>query len=317
MTDHGPVLAIDIGGSKLMLGLVNETGEILAKVKRPFPPSITADGILRAIQELWRDLRGSCPNLQPRCAGVAIPGLADPRNGIWVHANFTEIEDLRIAALLEEELKIPVFIANDVNACAIGEKLYGACREVDDFLWITISNGIGGGLVLRGEIYEGAYRNAGEIGHLTVVEGGEWCRCGKQGCLEAYASGASIARRYAGRRHLSDPAAATAASIAEAARSGDDAARSIYAEAGRFLGQAISYAVNLLNPAKVILGGGVVMAFDLFRDELTATMRRMLFAQANQSLAVETTALSYNAALIGAAAIAWTGLRGKNHCLRQ
>jgi len=303
------ILAVDIGGSKLMLGIVNSKGEVICRIKKLLNPLTAKEEIINTVLAFSNRLRKEYANLEIDCVGVTIPGLVDAEHGIWVYSPFSGIKDVKISEILSTELSLPVFIQNDVTACAYGEKIFGCCKEINDFIWITISNGIGGGLVLNGKIYEGAFKNAGEIGHMNVMEKGELCRCGNKGCLEAYASGASIARRYIERKKtLQDSCIFTAKTIADAARAGDTLAQEIYREAGYLLGKGISNAINLINPQKVILGGGVSTDMDLFTPALQRAVDEMVFKEANKNVVIERTALSYEAALVGAAAIAQKGM---------
>ncbi len=242
-------------------------------------------------------------NIDIECVGIAVPGLADKDDGVLIYAPFSGIRDFKIGDILTKKLKIPVFIENDANACAHAEMMYGACKGIDDFMWITVSNGIGGALVLDGEVYEGSNGGAGEIGHIKVVKDGYRCGCGNRGCLEAHAAGPAIVRRYMEKSH-DDSIEITAKEIAELAKCGDTLALDIYKETGFYLGKAISYAVNLLNPDKIILGGGISMDIDLFLPEIKEVIKNATFRDSNKNLRIEKTALSYDSALIGAAAIA-------------
>ena len=300
-------IAVDIGGSKLMLGMVSREGEVIHKVKVPISCGITAEQVIDIILSNVYAMKAQFQGGVFDGVGVAIPGLADADTGVWIYSCFSGIRDFNISGILSEELKLPVFIGNDVNVCAMGEKIFGACRDDEDFVWITVSNGVGGGLVLNGRIYNGAFKNAGEIGHINVVENGELCPCGNQGCLEAYASGVAIARRYQKETAMDSEDARFAVSakeIADMARAGDKLASKIYHETGHFLGKAIASVANVVNPSKVILGGGVSMDMDLFIDSLKSTVKREAFMEANRNLKIERTALLYDAALIGAAAMA-------------
>ena len=241
-------------------------------------------------------------------AGATIPGLADAENGIWKFAPFSGIGDIPFARLLSERLSVPVVIENDVNACAIAEHRLGAAKDCGDFLWMTVSNGIGGALFLGGSLYAGAFGGSGEIGHLKVAGAdAPLCGCGKRGCLEAVASGKGIERAYAektGER-------ITAKEIAARAEAGDTTAAECYARAGAYMGDAISHSVNLLNLKRVILGGGVVGGQALFMPALLQSYREKLFEQANADVEIGISSLGYNAALLGAAAIADIKRKGK------
>jgi len=242
----------------------------------------------------------------PVAAGATIPGLADSAKGIWCYAPFSGISEIPIVRILEEKLGLPVYIENDVNACAVGEKMFGNCREDSDFLWMTVSNGIGGAFFLNGKLYTGSCSNAGEIGHLTVEEhDGALCGCGKRGCLEAMASGKGIERAYAEKTGESK----TAQEIAELAKSGSEAAKEVFRAAGQYIGKAISLSVNLLNIQKVIVGGGVSQSFDLWKASMEQAVVNFLFQKANPCLQIEQTGLGYDAALIGAAAVAMENIK--------
>ncbi len=307
MLSSRTVLSIDIGGSKLMVGLVDMEGKVIIKEREDLSRDIEKDQLLNKIVFLVEKVKKACPGISIEAAGVAIPGLADSNTGMWVYSCFSGISDFPIASELSALLGLPVFIDNDVNVCAYGEKIFGICRDVDDFFWVTVSNGIGGGLVLNGELYHGAYGSSGEIGHVIVEEvNGRLCPCGNRGCLEAQASGQAIAMAY---EELTGIKGVTAKAIADLAKTGDDSAIQVYREAGFYLGKGIAAFVNALNPAKVVLGGGVSMAAELFLPSLRVTVNQYMFRSANERLLIEETALGYDAALIGAAAIAWKGIR--------
>ncbi len=303
------VLCIDIGGSKLLTGILDEEGNVLFSRKRAFcHPS--KEQVVKAILEESREaLKESAWKERPDeevCAiGVSIPGLADGEKGLWVYAPFSQIENLNVRELLEKEFHKPVFLENDGNICAVGEKRFGLAREVDDFLWITVSNGVGAGLMLNGRLYNGAFRGAGEMGHVKVEDKGALCPCGGRGCLEAYAAGPGIVRRYQERTGRKKEI--TALEISRLAREKDKDAMYIFEREGFYLGKAIAFAVNILNLPLVVLGGGIAGSYDLFREGLEGALKEHLFWDANKELRVLPTALGYEASLIGAGALALNG----------
>lgn len=309
------ILAVDIGGSKIMAGIahvpVNEKNleqkgvDFFRSIERK---SLTPDCHK---EQLLHELHGLITQLGPfdaiEAAGINVPGLADPKTGLWIYAPFSGISDLPIANLFADWTGITtVAVENDVNACAYAEKLFGGAKGIDDFLWVTISNGIGGGWVLNGDIYRGHFGNAGEFGHLVVTdEGGMRCGCGHYGCLEAEAAGPGIARRYFARTGTQK----TAAEMADLARKGDVVAKEVFECTARLIGKGMSYAANLINPAKIFVGGGVSGAFDLLQPLMLETMHAGSLELANKKVNIEKTALGYEAALLGATAM---GLRAIN-----
>lgn len=347
------ILAIDLGGSKMLTAIVDvfrdSVGDISTVLKgiakRPLTKNSGHDGVCRAIQSAVEE---TLSNTQVAleaidCIGVTIPGVADPSRGYWIFAPFSGIRDFPIAKYLQERFQRPVFADNDVNACAWGEKIFGVCQSTNNFLWITVSNGIGGGLVLDGRIFPGMFMGAAEIGHFNIIENGPICGCGNNGCLEAVAAGPAISRTYqefvaeaikeqskcqtgvfrewveyikssnglTSIKHLdfshelSQAKNSTALIVAEEARKGNPLAKLIYCNVGKYIGRAASYAANLVNPEKIVIGGGVSGAFDLFYPSLLATFQRHLFKQVNKTISVEKTGLNYEAGLLGAAAIAF------------
>ena len=303
---NGPVIAIDIGGSKLVAGLVNPDGEILYSQKYPWT-ELTSAGVIRDIKAAVHKALSENPQCRPVAMGAAIPGLADPEKGIWIESSFSGIRDLPFASVMKEEFGLPVFIENDCNACAVAEKLFGRCKNTDHFIWMTVSNGIGGCIFVNGRLYTGSCGNAGEIGHVVVEEGpsARLCKCGLSGCAEMQASGPSLAKNYQalGGKSEIDGEPPSAKTIAGLAHAGDRTALETFEMEGLYLGRAIGAAINLLNPQKVIIGGGVSLAFDLFRPSLEKNLKTHVYQNANPGYTVEPTALGYNAGLLGAAAL--------------
>ena len=306
MATHELILAIDIGGSKFMVGLVSSSGEILCS-ERYLWTELSPEGVVRDIKGAVHSLLASQTNYRPTVIGATIPGLADPKKGLWVEASFSGIRNLPLAAILEAEFGLQVRLDNDINACAVAENLFGCCKGVDHFIWVTVSNGIGGAVFTNGSLYSGSCGNAGEIGHVIVEEGSgaRLCKCGHSGCAEMQASGLGLAKNYLslGGKQEIDGEAPTAKNIDTLARARDKTAIEAYELEGVYLGRAIGAAVNLINPQKVIIGGGVSLGFDLFWPSLAKTLETHVYQTANPDLVVEPTALGYNAGLLGAAAL--------------
>lgn len=296
------ILSLDLGGSKFIVGIVNEQGEVLAK-ERFLWKELTREAVMESILDAVRTFRNTHKE-ECRAIGVTIPGLADPEKGIWIEASFSMIRNLPIAEILTKEFGLPAYVDNDVNACAIAEKRFGCCKDVRDFAWITVSNGIGGALYLNDDIYYGAFGNAGEIGHLTVVEDGRACNCGSKGCLEMHAAGPAILKNYEEMTGETK----TAAELSEMARQGDKKALAVFAMEGRYLGTAVAALANLINPKKVVFGGGVMESFDLIESSMYEAYKENVYYYANEGLEIEHTELGYYAALLGAAAVAYRKL---------
>ncbi|AEF82672.1 ROK family protein [Leadbettera azotonutricia] len=298
-----------MGGSKFLVGLVDSSGEILCSKKHHWS-ELSPRGVVADVKTAAHALLEANPNLKPQVMGATIPGLADPEKGIWVESSFSGIRDLPFASIMEKEFGLPVKLDNDVRACALAEYRLGCCKGIDHFVWITVSNGIGGCVFAGGKPYRGGSGNAGEIGHIIVEEGpgARLCKAGHQGCAEVHASGQGLAKNYIslGGRAQPGKQPPDAKAIDALARAGDQTAIDAYKLEGLYLGRAIGAAVNLLSPDKVVIGGGVSLGFDLFWPSLEETLKTHVYQNANPRLSVEPSLLGYNAALLGAAVLSFS-----------
>ncbi|MFB0920263.1 MAG: ROK family protein [Oscillospiraceae bacterium] len=309
------ILCIDIGGSKMLTGVVDETGRVLFSRKlllnHPTKQQV-ADAILTESEavmksDAWKD--NGTDDIDG--IGVSIPGLTDPEEGIWVYAPFSHIENLNVRMLLTEKYHKPVYMENDGNICTLGEKRFGVAKNDSDFIWVTVSNGIGSGVFLNNCVLRGFSQGAGELGHVKVVDYGVKCHCGSRGCLEMYGAAPGIVRRYrelSGRAHEM-----TAQEVSQLAQNGDKNAQRVFEDEGFYLGKGIAAAVNILNVPLVVIGGGVSASFDLFETSLRSTLKDFLFLDANKNLRIEKTGLGYEASLISAGACALYGMEKEGY----
>lgn len=298
------ILAVDIGGSKYVVGLVRENGTIISKRKYNWK-HISADSVVEEISEAMQRMIDENPQSDISAVGMTIPGLTDPLTGIWISACFMRIFDLPIGRIIRERFGYPVYIENDCNASAIAEKSFGLCKRSEHFLYLTVSNSIGGALYINGRLYRGAYGKAGEIGICHVDEGIKRGK-GKRDKLENYASGRGLAATYiklGGSRKIDgeDP---DGVSISRLAREGDPIALRTFEKEGEYLGQVIASCCSVLDPERVVIGGGLSLVFDLYRDSLFDTVRREMSVLVKQLPKIQPTGLGYDGGLLGAAAIA-------------
>lgn len=297
-------LAFDVGGSKYIVGVVTQSGKVV-ETRRGVWDSLTEEGILQTLLAQARDLLAGV-DCRPVACGVTIPGLADPEKGLWVEASFSGIRNFAICQQLTDALGLPAYCDNDGQAYALAERVFGCCKDVQDFIYMNVSNGIGGALVSGGRLLYGHNGTACEPGHCRVVPNGRLCKCGNRGCLEMHAAGPAIARSYqeAGGALSADGQIASAKEIAQRARAGEALARAVFEQEGTLLGTVLAVEINLLNPQKVVLGGGVAQAYDLFGPSLEQTVRQQVYRGANPDYTIQPTPLGYLAGLYGAAAIA-------------
>jgi len=311
-----PVLALDIGGTKLAAGVIAPTGEALGEDRDTTDPAASPAEILEALFELgeasigragvkWRELGA---------VGVSFGGPVDYPQGRTVTCHHLPgWEGVPLRDWVAERAGLPVVMDNDANAAALGEATFGAARGCEHVLYLTVSTGIGGGLVLGGRVYRGANSMAGEIGHTLVAPDGPECTCGRRGCLEAVAAGPGIAR--AAREAIESGEASalqdvpaeelTAKHVAEAAPSDALAAR-VMAQAGEYLGLGISAAVNLINPQIVVIGGGVAEAGEILLGPVRESVQRHAVPESVRDLRIATGELRERGGLLGAAALALT-----------
>jgi glucokinase len=280
--------AIDLGGTNVRAIVADLDGTVRGDQIQASRANDGLDACLASIEEAMRKA-GSEAEVDPadlRGIGVASCGWVDSEHGIVPAApQLPGWHNVPLAGIIRDRLGPPTILENDANAAALGEHVFGAGRDVRHLVYITVSTGIGGGIIVDGRLYGGAKGSAGEIGHTIIDPKGPACGCGNHGCLESLASGTAIARRGAeAAKRGESPALATileregrlsARHVADAAKSGDLASREIFAEAGRFLGIALANLVNLLSPQAILIGGGVAQAHELFLPEAERTMRAL------------------------------------------
>lgn len=298
------ILAVDIGGSKYVVGLVKENGKIISK-RRYVWKHISADSVVEEICDAMNQMIKEHPEVGISAIGMTIPGLTDPATGIWKSASFMGIFGLPIGRIINQRFGYPVFIENDCNASAIAERMYGLCKNTDHFIYLTVSNSIGGALFINGQLYRGAFGNAGEIGICHVDENLKSNKR-KRDSLENYASGRGLVATYLklGGSPKIDGEAPEGLTITRLARSGDPIALKAFEMEGIYLGQVIAMCCAVLDPEKVIIGGGLSLAFDQYKDQLMETLKEELTIVAVRLPKVRPTGLGYDGGLLGAAAVA-------------
>ena len=294
-------IGIDIGGTRLRAALVDRAGTLLARAETPTlagegPAAVIAQ-IVRLVEQVGQEATGE----GIAGAGVSSPGPIDTVRGLALGVpTLKGWNGVPIADMIAEALDLPVTLENDGIAAANGEWRFGVGRGLTDFVYVTVSTGIGGGIVSGGRLLHGRMGMAGHIGHMTVMIGGERCSCGNAGCWEAYASGTAFARRI-GR---SGAAAQDPASVLAAARNGDPQAAELVAEHGDYLGIGIASLLHLFSPQAVILGGGVSNGLDLLMPAIDRRVR-LNAMPAFRDIPVIRAGLGENSGLVGAAALAF------------
>jgi len=308
-------IGIDFGGTKILIGIINQDGEIIKSIKRNVPRTKHIDEIIEltsaTIEDLFSDSKISLSNISG--IGVAAPGIVDADKGILIYAPNWSIRNFPIKKIFSDKYSMPVKVYNDVNAAAIGELHFGHGREENSFFWITISTGIGGALVINGELLLGNSGLAGEIGHIIIEDNGPLCKCGRKGCLESLASGtaiASLARKKIKNGavfHKIDPKInideITAETVIMAAHADDGEAISLLEEVARNISKALSYVVNLADVDLMVIGGGVMESNGLLFKFIDKNMKRYVYEYDQRNVKLARPALGYNSSLVGAGAL--------------
>jgi len=309
-------IGVDVGGTKILAGLVDESGRVVTTARRPTPTQDPA-AVLAVVSEVVRELmaESSAPVVG---VGLGIAGQVENTRSTVLWAPNLQWSRVEVRSILEADLQVTVIAENDANAAAWGEFVYGAGSDVDDLTVVTVGTGIGGGVIVGGTMLRGATGGAAEIGHITVVPGGRQCGCGRLGCWEQYGSGTALVRQA---RELAEnrPAEAslllslgdgTAAGVqgvhvTQAAIAGDPVAIEAFRICGEWLGTGLADLTAVLDPAVFVISGGVSEAGDLL---LTPARERLAEQMPGGDLRpvpqIRVASLGNDAGLIGAADIA-------------
>jgi glucokinase len=309
------VVAVDLGGTQIRVALCDARGNIVRRLATPARATEGVEAVfarlvatMRAVTDDWSRVRG---------IGLGAPGTTDPWRGIIFEApNLPGLVNFPMKAQLEDEFHVPTFIGNDANLAALGEQRFGAGRGVANLIYVTISTGVGGGIIANNRLFLGAHGFAGEVGHQTLEANGPRCNCGNIGCLEVLAAGPALERAArealrAGRasqlRALTDddPSRVTGALITQAARAGDALAREIFARAGFYIGLGLVSLQHNFDTELFVLGGGVAIhAWEFIYPTIQETFDEYAMPSMRRGVRIVPAELGDEAGLLGAAVLA-------------
>ena len=319
--NQGPdtkVLGIDLGGTKILTAITDTQGNIISRHHSITPAKRGHAAVIKSIMEsVDRALdQAHISTTDLTAVGVGAPGLSNPETGmLFTSPNLPGWKDVPLRDIIEKELNKKAFLINDANAAAIGELLFGAARGARHFIYITISTGIGGGIIINGDIYTGSCGTAGEIGHMVISDDGPVCNCGNRGCWEALASGTALAREARKRIEEGKQTSildyadgniekVTAEVVQKAAEAGDSVARELINITGYYIGVGLANLVNIFNPELIVIGGGLSNIGDILLQPAYEEARRRAFPQPFQAVRFARAELGRNSGVIGAAAFA-------------
>jgi glucokinase len=309
------IVGVDLGGSQIRAALADAQGEIIQQVSRPTMADEGLEAVLGRIEESIRQVLPADTG-QVSAVGVAAPGPLDPWRGIVRDApNLPGWKNVPLKDLMEAELDLPVVVGNDANLAALAEQRFGAGQGIADLIYITVSTGIGGGVIVDNRLLLGAQGLAGEVGHQTIEAHGPRCKCGNIGCLEALAAGPAIARRA--REFVKtgtgmaiadlvggDLDKITAKVVNQAAQAGDPIAIELFRQAGFYIGVGIVNLLHIFNPSLIVIGGSVTKAGDLLFEPIRAAVRqRAMVSYYWENTPIVPATLGDDVALLGAVAL--------------
>jgi glucokinase len=320
-TEKRWIIGVDLGGTNIVVGLVPiEGGEVLGLRILPTESQrgakFVVDRILEVVEgsiaEVLREHGGTREDIAG--VGIGSPGPLDRKSGVVINTPNLGWRNFPLRDLIANAVQMPATLDNDANCATYGEWWLGAGRDVETLVGLTLGTGIGGGIVLGGEIYHGCSDVAGEIGHMTIDSNGRRCKCGNYGCLEAYASGPAIALRAvegieAGTESMLQEMVKgrleeiTAATVYEGVVAGDPYASEVMKDTAKFLGAGIASIINILNPEMVVIAGGVTRAGEHLFTPLRAEVRKRAFKSAQERCSIVSGQLPGTAGVVGAAAV--------------
>jgi glucokinase len=297
-------IGIDLGGTNMRIALVSRDGQLIRKIKEPTSGEIL-DILLKSVNELFSDdIAG---------IGIGIAGLIDREHGkILISPNLHTVETIDFLTTFEKKFGVPVFLENDANTAAFGEQWVGIGKNFSNFVLLTLGTGIGGGIVYGKKLL----RVSSEIGHMSIDITGEKCPCGNSGCLETYASARALLSKAIsllerGRESLLTEYCdgtfykLTAEDINRAALDGDNLARELLKDTGRYLGIGIANIINIMSPEAIILSGGLIGAWDIYIQEAIKEASRRSLKELFDMVRIVPSSLLDNAGIIGSAGLAF------------
>ncbi len=313
---HKAALVVDLGGTKIITAVVIPDGSV---VSRNYCLTLANDGTEAVINRMLSDIDAVLAKTGIKTSNlcglvVAAAGIIDTINGvIKTSPNLPGWRDIPLRDILANELGIAVYIINDASAAALGEHRFGNGKGVDNLIYLTVSTGIGGGIIMAGELYLGTDGCAGELGHMTIEPQGPKCNCGNSGCLEVLASGTAIAKEAERRLGQGEVSAIltlvdgrfgdiTAKTVAMAAKQGDALACQVVARTANYLGIGLANLINIFNPDVIVIGGGVSKMGEMLLKPAREVAKKKAFQMPAQTVRILRARLGDNAGIIGAAA---------------
>lgn len=287
----------DLGGTHLKYGLVDESGKIVLESQVDTPE--TTEKLLHTLKYIWNALKNK-HQFQIASAGLGFPGIFSQKEQKIIQSpNYPDIDNFALIPALSRFIDVPFWVNNDANMAAFGEYKCGAGQKTHSLILLTVGTGVGSGIIMEGKIWQGACGYAGEMGHVVVNPDGEPCKCGSRGCLETEVSAPKIVKNYLAFSKLKENI--TSEEVSQRAKYKDENARKAFALTGRYLGIGLSIVINLVNPEKILLGGGVMEAGDFLLQPAVEEASKRSFKGSFECCSIERAILGNKAGFVGAA----------------
>jgi len=308
------VVGIDLGGSKIALGLIGPDNQVVARRRMPTDAHKGLGSVVERIAHEMTDLQSAAPGgARISAVGICSPGPVDHVSGMLLDPpNLPALHNTPLRQALGDRLGLPVTLEHDAKAAAVGEFHYGAGQGERALVYIVLGTGVGGAIVVDGQLYRGMHNSAGEIGHVTLDRAGDLCSCGCRGCVETYVSGPALARRYQrlleehGGSLVSGPM--TGERVANLAREGDELAQQVMVEGGEALGVAIASVAMVLDIDLFVIGSSVARAADLLLEPARRTLPTCSYASVSARTRIQVTQLWDDGPILGCGWLARQGV---------
>lgn len=311
-------LGVDLGGTKILTAVANSNGELLS---RDYTETSAEKGYKVVIESIVASANRALVQAgksvgELAAIGIGAAGLSNPETGVlFTSPNLPGWHDVPLRDAIEKKLSKKTFLTNDANAAALGELYFGVARGAHNFIYVTISTGIGGGIIINGKIYAGALGTAGEVGHMTIDSEGPLCNCGNRGCWETLASGTALARearhkiKEGARTSILEYASGdidrvTAEIVYRAAMAGDALAKELIARTGYYVGIGLANLINIFNPELIVIGGGLSNMGDMLLEPAFKVAGDRAFKQSFKAVRFARAELGRDSGVLGAVVFA-------------
>jgi glucokinase len=302
------VVGVDLGGTKIRLGLVSPQDQIVAYRQMPTDAHEGPIAVVQRIVAATAELQALVPaGSHVAALGMCSPGPVDHEHGLLIDPpNLQGLHHSPLGPLLSDRLGMPVVLEHDAKAAGLGDYYFGAGRGATSMVYVVAGTGVGAAIIVNGELYRGAHNSAGEIGHTTIDRNGELCACGSHGCVETYVSGPWLARRYARARANGggSETVVTGGDVARLAAAGDPLAHNVLENAGDALGAAVATIAMMMDIDLFVIGGSVAKAGDLLLEPARRAVPKYSFASVSQRVRILSTALHDDGPILGCAWLA-------------